>query len=115
MGQAAHNRWAQASSIADLQALLQVPQPAIVLVGAAWCLPARLQKQVLEQADLPARLVYVDADAADAAARWLRCSTVPTLIIFARGQEAWRSEGFAMPELVRARLEQAVATANRAS
>lgn len=71
----------------------------LVLVDfyATWCQPCRMMHPVLEQAKTALgdriRIIKVDVDRhADTAARYA-VQSVPTLMLFSRGEVLWRSSG----------------------
>ncbi len=71
--------------------------PVLVGFGAIWCRPCRAMESMLQEVagEYAGRLkvVAVDADQSSQTAFRHRVHTVPTLILFANGQEVERLEG----------------------
>lgn len=74
----------------------------LVLVDfyATWCQPCKMMHPVLEQLKKDMgdkiRILKVDVDKSQALAAQYRIQSVPTLMLFRNGQQAWRQSG-AMP------------------
>ena len=78
-------------------AVLDSPQPVLVDCFAQWCGPCRMLAPVLDQLAAEfegrAKVVKVDVDQSPALAQALRIEAMPTLILFANGQEVDRTVG----------------------
>ena len=81
--------------------------PVLVALSATWCGPCKTMAPILEQlAEAHAgklRIIKLDVDRNPAAAQQFRVQSIPTLILFQRGQPVWRQAGVVpLPELTRA-------------
>lgn len=74
--------------------------PVLVDFYATWCQPCRMMHPVLEQAKAELgdrlRVIKVDIDRHEDTAARYRVQSVPTLMLFRRGELLWRQSG-AMP------------------
>lgn len=74
--------------------------PVLVDFYATWCQPCRMMHPVLEQAKAELgdrlRIIKMDIDRHEDTAARYRVQSVPTLMLFRRGELLWRQSG-AMP------------------
>lgn len=72
-------------------------QPTLVDFFATWCGPCKMMHPVLEQlkADLGERLriIKLDVDRNEELASAYRVQSVPTLMLFRKGEVLWRQSG----------------------
>lgn len=77
--------------------LINSEQPVLVDFFAEWCLPCRKMGLILEQLVSKiggkARIIKVDIDLNPAVARKYEILSVPTLIVFKKGEIRWRQSG----------------------
>ncbi|WKS95197.1 thioredoxin [Riemerella columbina] len=77
--------------------LIQSEQPVLVDFFATWCQPCKVQSSVLEpvKANIgeAARIVKVDIDRYPDIAATYQVRSVPTLILFQKGEVLWRGSG----------------------
>ncbi len=87
--------------------LMKSDRPVLVDFYADWCAPCRAMKPVLE--DVKARLgeevsIYkIDVDKNQALAARFNVRSIPTLVLFNKGNAVWRKSGMASSaELIKA-------------
>jgi thioredoxin 1 len=72
-------------------------QPVLVDFFASWCAPCKMMEPVLEEvasaAGNKAKVVKVDVDKSPMAASKYKVRSVPTLMLFYKGQILWRQSG----------------------
>lgn len=87
--------------------LMQSDRPVLVDFYADWCAPCRAMKPVLE--DVKARMgdevsiFKIDVDKNQALAAKFNIRSIPTLVLFNKGNAVWRKSGMASSaELIKA-------------
>lgn len=72
-------------------------QPVLVDFFATWCQPCKMMHPVLEQVKATLgdriRIIKVDVDKHGTTANQYRIQSVPTLILFRKGETLWRTSG----------------------
>ena len=72
-------------------------KPVLVDFSAEWCQPCALMKPILkelhENMGSEIRIIKVDIDQSPAAASFYNVTSVPTLILFHKGNILWRQPG----------------------
>lgn len=72
-------------------------KPALVDFYASWCGPCKMMHPVLEDFDKECgekvKVIKIDVDQHTALSAQFRVQSVPTLILFKKGEELWRQSG----------------------
>lgn len=99
----------------SFQELIDGETPVLVDFFAEWCGPCKMMKPVLEQLkgrmQEDVHIIKVDVDRSQAAARQFQIQSVPTLILFRKGQILWRHSGTASAAQLEQIIHQHTATA----
>lgn len=77
--------------------IIQGDTPVLVDFSAEWCQPCKLMKPILkelhEKMGNEIRIIKVDIDQSPAAASFYNVTSVPTLMLFQKGNILWRQPG----------------------
>lgn len=72
-------------------------QPVLVDFFATWCQPCKMMHPILEQVKATLgeriRIIKVDVDKHGTVANQYRIQSVPTLMLFRKGETLWRTSG----------------------
>lgn len=90
--------------------LIQSEKPVLVDFFATWCGPCKAMHPVLEglkeEIGDTARIVKIDVDQYEELAAHHRIQTVPTFIVFKKGEALWRHSGVISGKELKAAIEQ---------
>jgi len=77
--------------------IIQGDKPVLVDFSAEWCQPCKLMKPILqelhEKMGNEIRIIKVDIDQSPAASSFYNVTSVPTLMVFQKGNILWRQSG----------------------
>lgn len=77
---------------------------------ATWCGPCKMQAPILEQVKAKvgdaANIIKVDIDKAGDIATRYRVQSVPTLILFVKGEASWRAVGVQQADVLEAKIRE---------
>jgi thioredoxin 1 len=83
----------------NFQQLIDAETPVLVDFFAEWCGPCKMQAPILtELAPLlkdKVRIIKIDVDKNQAVAMRYGIQSVPTIVLFKKGQQVWRQSGVA--------------------
>ncbi len=77
--------------------LIQSEIPVLVDFSAEWCGPCKMLAPILKEVKAKvgeeAKIVKIDVDANPTISEQLQIRTVPTMMIFQKGEQKWRQSG----------------------
>lgn len=81
----------------DFEKLINESNPTLVDFFATWCVPCKMQSPIIEEVKNEigdkANVVKVDIDKNRALATQYNVQSIPTLILFVKGEPVWRAVG----------------------
>lgn len=96
--------------MATFQEIVNSDKPVLVDFAAEWCGPCKMMKPILKdlknQMGDDITIITVDVDRNQAAAAQYNIRSVPTLIIFKKGESLWRQSGVLQASQLQSILKQ---------
>lgn len=90
--------------------MINQDKPVLVDFFATWCGPCRMQSPILEEVKKEvgdkADIIKVDIDKSRKLAAIYRVQSVPTLILFMKGEPVWRVSGVQQKEILVAKISE---------
>jgi thioredoxin 1 len=96
--------------MATFQEIVNSDKPVLVDFAAEWCGPCKMMKPILKdlknQMGDDITIITVDVDRNQAAAAQYNIRSVPTLMIFKKGESLWRQSGVIQASQLQSILKQ---------
>ncbi len=96
--------------MSDFNEMINDDKPTLVDFFATWCGPCRMQAPILEEVKKKvgdeANIVKVDIDQNTRLAAQYNVRSVPTLILFKKGEALWRTVGVQQADFIEAKIRE---------
>lgn len=94
----------------EFEKLINDDKPTLVDFFATWCGPCKMMHPILEEVKKSvgdsANVVKIDIDKNEALAAQYRVQSVPTLILFRKGEPVWRTVGVQQADTLVAKIQE---------
>ena len=96
--------------MSDFNKIISEEKPTLVDFFATWCGPCRMQAPILEEVKQKvgdaANILKVDIDQNQQLAAQYNVRSVPTLIMFYKGEAVWRAVGVQQADLLEGKIKE---------
>lgn len=94
----------------DFNEIINSEKPTLVDFFATWCGPCKMQAPILEQLKAKvgdaANIIKVDVDKNQELSARYGVRSIPTLILFKKGEPVWRAAGLQQLEVLEAKVNE---------
>lgn len=96
--------------MSDFNDFIKEEKPTLVDFFATWCGPCKMQSPIIEKVKEAvgdsANVLKIDVDKNADVARRYNVQSIPTLIIFSKGEPVWRAVGLQQGDVLEAKLRE---------
>lgn len=94
----------------DFNDIINDSKPTLVDFYATWCGPCKMQSPIIESVKETvgdtANILKIDIDKNEAVARRYNVQSIPTLIMFVKGEPVWRAVGLQQADVLVAKIKE---------